>query len=246
MKSLSLLSDAVLHCAVAGAAVVAAAAAAMSAGFGAVPVVAVPLYGCVAAFVLVLLKHHGPQLRFGPANRVTLGRAVIVSVLAGFALDADQLDDSGRVAISLAALAALLLDGVDGRLARRSGTATPFGARFDMEVDALTVLALGLLVYRTGQAGAWVLLLGAARYAFALAGWLWPVLTRELAPSWRRKAICVATVVALLVALAPVVPAGIAASLCAAAGFLLIYSFGIDCILLLRGAPSSLPVARPS
>jgi phosphatidylglycerophosphate synthase len=32
--------------------------------------------------------------------------------------------------------AVLMLDGVDGRVARRTGSQTGFGARFDMELDA--------------------------------------------------------------------------------------------------------------
>jgi multidrug efflux pump subunit AcrA (membrane-fusion protein) len=38
-----------------------------------------------------------------------------------------------------------MLDGVDGWLARRHEIASRFGARFDMEVDALLILALSVL-----------------------------------------------------------------------------------------------------
>src|SRR6185437_12999615 len=72
--------------------------------------------------------------------------------------------------VAYAGMAALVLAGVDGWAARRSGFASRFGARFDMESDALFVLALAALVYRTGQAGAWVLTLGAMRYIFVAAG----------------------------------------------------------------------------
>lgn len=243
MRPLPLRSEAVLNCAVAGAGVAVAAAVAGAAGFRGAPVLALPLYAGVCLFVLVLLNQHGPNLRFGPANRVTLLRAAIMAVLAGFAFDGDDLETPGRAALSLAALGSLLLDGVDGRLARRSGTASRFGARFDLEVDAFTVLVLAALVHRTGQAGAWVVLLGALRYLFVLAGAAWPVLARELPPSWRRKAICVITVASLVAALSPLLTPPIAASLCAAAGLLLIYSFGIDCILLLRGARDGQPAA---
>ena len=43
---------------------------------------------------------------------------------------------AGRLLVALAAVA-LVLDAVDGRVARRTGTVSPFGARFDMEVDAV-------------------------------------------------------------------------------------------------------------
>jgi phosphatidylglycerophosphate synthase len=245
MRPAPLLFDALFDCAFAGAAVTGAAAMAVAAGYAAVPAVAIPLYAGVCAFILLLLKDHGKQRRFGWANRVTLARACIVALLAGFALDGGRLGEAGRLALSLAALAALLLDGVDGRLARRRGTASAFGARFDMEVDALTVLVLSALVWRTGQAGAWVLLLGAARYAFVVAGMAFPVLAGELAPSRRRKAICGITVGALVPALLPAVPPAVAGGLCAAAGLLLMYSFGMDCILLVRGGPTERRPASP-
>ncbi|GAA4940924.1 hypothetical protein GCM10023238_03240 [Streptomyces heliomycini] len=41
---------------------------------------------------------------------------------------------------------ALILDGVDGKVARRTGTSTPLGARFDMEVDAFLILVLSVYV----------------------------------------------------------------------------------------------------
>ena len=41
---------------------------------------------------------------------------------------------------------ALILDGVDGKVARRTGTSTALGARFDMEVDAFLILVLSVYV----------------------------------------------------------------------------------------------------
>ena len=54
---------------------------------------------------------------------------------------------------------ALILDGVDGKVARRTGTSTALGARFDMEVDAFLILVLS--VYVSMALGPWVLLIGA-------------------------------------------------------------------------------------
>ena len=67
---------------------------------------------------------------------------------------------------------ALVLDAVDGWVARRTGTASPLGARFDGEVDALLILVLS--VYVSNLIGPWVLAIGAARYLFLVAGWLLP------------------------------------------------------------------------
>ena len=43
---------------------------------------------------------------------------------------------------------ALALDGVDGQVARRTGTASELGARFDMEVDAFLILVLSVAAGR--------------------------------------------------------------------------------------------------
>ena len=74
--------------------------------------------------------------------------------------------------VSLSAVA-LVLDAVDGWVARRTGTVSSLGARFDMEVDAFLILVLSVYVARlTGDW--WVLTIGAARYVFVAVGRLQP------------------------------------------------------------------------
>ena len=63
--------------------------------------------------------------------------------------------------VSLATVA-LVLDAVDGWVARRTRTTGMFGARFDAEVDAFLILVLSVYVARS--VGAWVLAIGVARY----------------------------------------------------------------------------------
>jgi phosphatidylglycerophosphate synthase len=91
--------------------------------------------------------------------------------------------------IVVLALIALVLDGVDGRVARRRGEASAFGARFDMETDALLILVLAALAWSLGKAGAWILLAGALRYLFVAAGFVLPWLRAELPPSRRRQTV---------------------------------------------------------
>jgi phosphatidylglycerophosphate synthase len=67
------------------------------------------------------------------------------------------------------ALAAWMLDGVDGWLARRRNQATEFGALFDQETDAALVLLLCLALMVTRGFGPWVLIAGLLRYALVLA-----------------------------------------------------------------------------
>ena len=189
-------------------------------------------YGAIAGLVLAGLRQHAPHRQFGPANRMTLLRAAYTALLLGILAEGLRIGAAGRWLLVGAGAVALALDGFDGWTARRSGFASRFGARFDTESDALFVLVLSALVYRTGQAGAWVLTVGAMRYIFVVAGWLWPPLTMPLPPSQRRKAICVGVIVALLVALAPPVGPLMGRWLCFGGLLLLVYSFAADCLQL--------------
>ena len=188
---------------------------------------AVAAYGLFAAAVQNLLPpQHRPGL--GPANRVTVGRAALVLSLAALVPHAQGLPGAGLWWIIGMATAALCLDGVDGLVARRTGTATAFGARFDMELDSFLMLVLAALVWRSGRLDAWILLLAAPRYLFVAAGRLLPWLRAPLPQRMRRKAGCVAQGVALVVCLAPVVPAGLAAAGAALTLVLLGGSFAVD------------------
>ena len=184
-------------------------------------------YGLFAASVQGLLPPQAwPGL--GAANRVTVGRAALVLSLAALVPHAEALPNAGLWWIIGMATAALCLDGVDGFVARRTGTGTDFGARFDMELDSILMLVLAGLAWRNGRLDAWILLLGAPRYLFVAAGRLLPWLRAPLPQRLRRKAGCVAQGVALVVCLAPVVPAGLAAAGAAVTLVLLVGSFAVD------------------
>ncbi|WP_018865022.1 MULTISPECIES: CDP-alcohol phosphatidyltransferase family protein [Thioalkalivibrio] len=179
-------------------------------------------------------RHRGP----GPANRVTLARAAIAAPLGALVLAAAADPDTIVLlwVLGLAA-AALILDGVDGAVARRTNSRTAFGARFDMELDAAIILALSILVWWMTAVGAWVVLIGAMRYLFLAAQRIWPWLAEPLPPSRRRQAICVlqsgVLLVALLPGLHPVAAIGVAlAGLVALTG-----SFATDIRWLHRQCP---------
>ena len=162
----------------------------------------------------------------GAANLITGARALLVAGIAaaGFA------PPTSRVAAAVVAIGtvAALLDLADGWVARRTGTASAFGARFDMEVDAVLILVLAALVWRYGVTGPWVLASGLMRYAFVALAWRWPWLARPLPPSHRRQAVCVVQIVALLVALAPVVPRSLGLAAAAIGLAALAWSFAVD------------------
>lgn len=187
-----------------------------------------------SAFALVLagLAAHAPNARFGAANRVTLARLALIALLA--ALVGEPVADVivwGSIAV---ATGAALLDALDGPLARHDGAASDFGARFDMETDALLVLVLSLLVLHLDKAGAWVLAAGLMRYLFVLAARPWPWLARALPPSQRRKTVCVVQITSLIVSLSPVIALPWSGALAAASLALLTASFAIDIAWLQR------------
>lgn len=186
----------------------------------------------VFLLLCLLVLHRSPSTFLatgpGPANRVTLIRAALVAPVAAAAAHPVPPGPQGLYWLIGVAACAFALDALDGVLARRSGRVSAFGARFDMEVDAFLILVLAVLVWRTGQAGAWVLLIGLMRYLFVTAAWHWRWLDGQLPPSRRRQAICVVQSVALLVALAPLLDASTASAVALAAFALLIYSFVVD------------------
>jgi phosphatidylglycerophosphate synthase len=193
---------------------------------------ALATYGLILLVLMGFLPLHGPRARLGPANQVTLLRGVLTALLVAMAGE-----EAGAglawTAFTLA-LIATTLDGVDGHLARRLGWASPLGARFDMEVDALLVAGLALLLWTLDRAGPWVLAAGAMRYVFLAAAFFWPWLRQPLPPSRRRQAVCVAQVLTLTLALAPILPAAWAGAVAALGLGLLGYSFAVDILWLAR------------
>src|SRR5262249_29682284 len=132
-----------------------------------------------------------------PADWVTLTRAVLTAGVAGLVAASFGRPVSITALVTLSAVA-LALDAVDGQVARRTGTATPLGGRFDGEVDAFLILLLCITVSRSY--GSWVLVIGAARYTLLLAGWLMPWLAAPLPPRFWRKVVAAVQGVVLTVA----------------------------------------------
>ena len=149
------------------------------------PLKAAAVFAVGMVLAIGFVGEHHPFDHFGPANTTTTLRAALVALVASL------VGEPGIpiVAASAAALGLLAtaLDGVDGWLARRTRMTSAFGARFDMETDVLLVLALSVLAWQYGKAGAWVLLCGLMRYVFVAAGWLWPWLRGPLGADRPRK-----------------------------------------------------------
>ena len=162
--------------------------------------------------------------RFGPADWVTLTRAVLACGVAALTAASFVAGRAQVTALVATATVALLLDWVDGQVARRTGTASEFGAAFDMEVDAFLVLVLSVFVAR--WAGAWVLLAGMARYLLLVAGWWLPRLRRPMPERYWAKVVAATQGIVLVVAAADVLPKPLVLVALVAALVMLAVSFG--------------------
>ncbi len=189
---------------------------------------AVVLTGAVVALIRGRMARF-PHARFGLCNVVTLVRAAMVAALLAVVWQGPQGWD-----VLAVATVALVLDGVDGWLARRSGLSSDFGARFDMETDAALALVLAGHVWLGGMTGAEVLLLGGMRYAFVAASWPFPWLAAPLPDRFGRKVVCVIQIAALILLQVPDLVPGVARAVAWGAVAALIWSFGRDVLWLWR------------
>ncbi len=153
--------------------------------------------GLATTALIATARMRSDQPAILPADWVTLTRAVLCAGVAGLVAASFGRPVSITALVTLSAVA-LALDAVDGQVARRTGTATPLGGRLDGEVDAFLILLLSIAVSR--DYGSWVLIIGAARYALLLAGWLIPWLAAPLPPRYWRKVVAAVQGIVLTVA----------------------------------------------
>ena len=193
-------------------------------------------FGMIAVVAARGLQQRYPHARLGIANAITTLRAAIIAPFAVIIFVPAAFLTYPAFAWTVLALAlfSLTLDGVDGFFARRQGLSSSFGARFDVEIDSLFALILALIAMQLDKAGAWVLVLGFARYAFVAAGLALPWLNAPLPERFTRKLVCVIQIAVLIGMLAPVVAGDIALMLAACASGLLVWSFAVDIIWLAR------------
>jgi len=145
---------------------------------------------------LVKIIDHLPLLPliYGYANWVSILRLLLV--LTAFSLH-QSIEDIYLFTIFAFSI---ILDGVDGFLARKFHHETPQGAILDMETDALMVLILAYIHISNGQIHPWILLPASFRYLYA-----WIILfttndqKKELVPKIVRATIAVFFFIALLI-----------------------------------------------
>jgi phosphatidylglycerophosphate synthase len=180
--------------------------------------------------------------RLGWANAITATRSTLVAIITGL-VAASFVAPVPVPLLTCLVVPALILDAVDGWVARLTGTMSELGARFDMEVDAFLLLVLS--AYVAPILGLWVLAIGLMRYAFVVAGWMLPWLRRRLPYRYWRKVVTAAQGIALTLAASGLIPA-FAGLVVGLALVLLLESFGRDVVwLALRSRVPRVEVGAP-
>jgi phosphatidylglycerophosphate synthase len=183
------------------------------------------------ALTVALVKAHAR--RPGPADRVTLARATLVGCVAVLVVESFTGPPIPIALLVPIAAVALIGDAIDGQIARRTGTESSLGARFDMEVDAFLILVLSVFV--SSYLGAWVLAMGLMRYVFVAASWRMPWLKAALPHSMARKTVAAIQGVVLVVAASGFLPHWLNLFVTLLALGSLVWSFGRDVLWLHRG-----------
>lgn len=199
-------------------------------------------YLIVSSLLLARGLRRRGSTRFGAANAVTATRSLLVGIATGLVVTS-LTDTVSPVLLVTIVATALALDGVDGYVARRTGSVSELGARFDMEVDAFLLLVLS--VYDARFVGGWVCAIGLMRYVFVAAAWALPFLGRPLPYRYWRKVVAAACGVVLAVVASEVLPPAVAFLATVGALLLLVESFGRDVVWLIRMNQTGAPVVSP-
>jgi CDP-diacylglycerol--glycerol-3-phosphate 3-phosphatidyltransferase len=169
----------------------------------------------------------------GAPTAITLLRGLLVSVAAGYL----RVPEVAAPAYG----AAVVLDGLDGPLARRQKRETLLGSRLDMEIDAAGILVAALSGIALGKLPVWYLAIGLARYLFIaglearrFAGS--PV--RDLDPSRLRRLLAGSQMTFLAVALWPQLPGTLSFAAAYPFGALTLAMFLRDWHFVVRLRPS--------
>jgi phosphatidylglycerophosphate synthase len=206
--------------------------------------------GVATAVLTWVLLEHGMRAhrldRLGPANRVTLARATLIAAITALVAQA-RFDTAPRSLLLGLTAVALALDGVDGRVARRTRSITALGAAFDMEADAYLILVLSW--YVAAQVGWWVLAIGLARYLMLATRAVVPWLSGAVPTRLWAKVVAAVQGIVLTVVAADLLPGPVETAALLVALALLAESFGREAVVLWqqrRTVPGTRPWFSPT
>lgn len=182
------------------------------------------------SFIMLWALHWKLLGRFKPfagyANRLTLMRLLLVVLLGWFH------PAMSPILIFSLALLNVLLDGLDGYLARRYDQKSQFGQAFDMETDAFYVAIMTGILYLQGSFGFWLVVIGFLRYGYGLLLTLFNLYEREI-PRTRIRAVIAG--IFFLALLSPfVLPENLYTPIITAASILIGLSFFFSLLRVLK------------
>ena len=153
--------------------------------------------GALATMVVIAHLHFAFNDPFGFANSITLLRGFVICTLLASITTTTPASSIEWIQLTLASIA-LVLDWVDGRVARLFHQPSQFGARFDVEIDSLFLVTVCLVLIERQALGGWILVLPALRPLFFVAQ-SWLSLRRRSLPSSRRRSLVAGVAATLLV-----------------------------------------------
>ncbi len=199
---------------------------------------AIGAYAGFGLAVAAALFRDPPGTTLGAANRVTLWRTALACLFAGLVGEGARVLDGLAIPLVVGTAAFLVLDGVDGWLARRRGEESAFGRLLDHETDALFLLIRSVLVYQTENVGPWIMAAGLLHYVYLGVRAAWPRLRVDLPAARRGPAIGLGAMLGLLACLSLDLQAEVARAVAVVVLGALIWSFSIDGFRMWRKAIS--------
>ena len=157
----------------------------------------IPVFALIS-FFLFLIIHRREMKQIKPiggyANWVTLLRLIIILTIM-------TTSEITLLSAQIGFIIALILDGVDGYIARRTKSESLEGTRFDMEVDAFFVLAITLFIWSSLGYPIWIISLGLFRYAYVILLYGLRLPERPEPPSYFKKTTTVISIGVMIVIL---------------------------------------------
>jgi phosphatidylglycerophosphate synthase len=182
--------------------------------------------GCIAVLA-GLWRGAYPHDTLGFCNVATAARGAGICVLAGLTFVSNAVAELGWILVGLASLT-LLLDALDGWLARRSGLHSRFGARFDVESDVAFSIVLAVLLWQADKVGLWFVAIGLLRPAYLVASVFLPALRIPLPDAFWRKCMAAIQMSLQVALLTPFVQPPFSGTIAATLLLVMVLSFAVD------------------
>jgi len=153
----------------------------------------ISVFLCFLYYIINMHRFLKFSMSLGYANWVTIFR---LSIIFALAFSYSYLENS---TLAIFFTIAIILDGVDGYLARKFNQCSKAGECLDMESDAFLVILISWIHYDFGTLPSWILIPGGLRYYFGLSFFWLRQAQKEFPPKRIRATIAVLFFIALVV-----------------------------------------------